>query len=310
MAVDNSDGRKRHWKWTVWLREDSLDRNERAVKDILSNAPQGSIYHVFQVEMGSNEEGKEDARLHFQGHTSFRHPIQFTTFKQRLGISWAWCNWVRPGDVNNSIAYAQKEESRVRGPYEFGERPNLQQGKRSDLSLVAEKIKNGSSLTEIARDYGSTYVRNYRGLAALQALLFPPKLRPDVKITVLYGPAGTGKSTRAYNAFPNGYTKDNSRWWDGYGGEKQVIWDEFDPSVYTSQEWCFLMDKFPRRVQIKGGYVGLHAEQFIITCNQDPDEWNWKNQADMNWHMQQAVRRRITKKIQVTNFEEEINLFD
>ncbi len=300
------DGRRgRHWKWTVWPDESKTGRSVAACKDRARDMPRGAAYHVWQVESGSNGvEGKDG--IHLQGHTYFRHPIGLRGVKERL-----CCNWVHlkrctsAEETKNSIAYAKKVETRVEGPFEVGDEPAMQPGRRSDLSTVANLIKDGASLKRVAREFPDTYVRNYRGLAALQALLHPPVEREGVMVTVLWGSTGTGKTTRAWKKYPEAYGKRNGEWWDGYHGQKVIIWDEFDPGKWTSMDFCVMIDCFPQLVPVKGGFVKMDAEMFVFTSNQNPEGWVFKN-GFANSEQLAAVARRLSNVVEVRGFNEVI----
>ena len=305
-GFDNG-ARKRHWKWTLWIDVDRPERRLEPCKALVDGLPRGAMFHLWQVEQGSN--GGERSGVHLQGHTSFRHPIGMRGVKERLQCNWvrlAWCSTQE--ETKNSIDYCRKDDTRVEGPYQFGDEPALQQGHRSDLDIVANLIKEGASLKRVAEEHPATYVRNYKGLAALQALLFPPKMRERVDIIVLWGPTGTGKTTRAWEAFPGAFPKNNDDWWCGYSGEAVVIWDEFDPSYWKSMTWCKLVDKFPARVPVKGSHVAQALRKIVMTSNVSPNEWQWKNGL-ANEAQRAAVLRRLTTIVEVLT-QEQIVLWD
>lgn len=61
-------------------------------------------------------------------------------------------------------------------------------------------------------------------------------------------------------------------WWDGYSGQHTVIIDEF----YGQLRWSFvlqLLDRYPLRVETKGGCVPFVSRRIIITSNREPSQW-------------------------------------
>jgi len=80
----------------------------------------------------------------------------------------------------------------------------------------------------------------------------------------------------------------NTKWWDGYKGERNVIIDEFrgriDPSYLLT--WT---DRYPVSVEIKGGTVALQAERFWICSNLQIREWY----PDVGEETIDALERRI-----------------
>jgi len=79
-------------------------------------------------------------------------------------------------------------------------------------------------------------------------------------------------------------------WWDGYGGQRDVIIDDF----YGGLRFSFmlqLLDRYPLRLQTKGGSVVLLATRFVITSNKHPSDWY--NYDKFGQHAWPAFNRRI-----------------
>ena len=55
------------------------------------------------------------------------------------------------GTKDQNIKYCSKEDTRIDGPWEFGDR-ETHQGTRTDLNAVAEDVKAGKSLEDIAEN--------------------------------------------------------------------------------------------------------------------------------------------------------------
>jgi len=106
------------------------------------------------------------------------------------------------------------------------------------------------------------------------SLFAVPQVRNISRTKVYWGPTGTGKTHRSWEeAGEATYIKSSSnKWWDGYRGELNVIIDEFDGQIGITHllRW---MDKYPCRVEIKGGTLPLAACNFWVTSNKPPVSW-------------------------------------
>lgn len=102
-------------------------------------------------------------------------------------------------------------------------------------------------------------------------------------------------------------TKPNSGggalWFDGYAGEEVMIIDEF----YGWIHYDFLLrllDRYPLKLQVKGGFVECRASKFVITSNREWKDW-YPNVEDKS-----ALERRIREFGKVTHFSRPFgNLF-
>lgn len=225
--------------------------------------PEWVSYCVYQLEKGEN------GTPHHQMYCEFERAVNMSTVK-----SWLPRAHIerRKGTQSQAIDYCTKEDTRIDGPWEYGE--PKRQGARSDLEAPCELIKEGVSMTQIAQEYPVEVVKFHRGFDRLNALLNPPHKRDGIIIHVLWGPPGTGKSRRAHELYPDAYTYvDNTQgWFDGYEGQSVVLMDEF--SCETPLRLLLRMfDRYPHRMPIKGGYVSLCATTFVVTSNICPDCW-------------------------------------
>jgi hypothetical protein len=109
-----------------------------------------------------------------------------------------------------------------------------------------------------------------------------PARDPDfpVFVKVFHGESGTGKSLKAVTEAYDKYgrddvyiKKDGTKWWDGYDAHKCVILDDFRASWWCLTYMLSLMDRYPFRVEYKGGYRQMRAVAVYITCILHPDSW-------------------------------------
>lgn len=108
-------------------------------------------------------------------------------------------------------------------------------------------------------------------------------------VDVYWGPTGTGKTRKAFEECPQAYWKEKGDWWDGYTGEESVIWDEFANDIPITS-LLRVLDRYPLRVPIKGGFIQFQAKRIILTSNIPFDEW-YPNAKDEH---KAALRRRVT----------------
>lgn len=60
-------------------------------------------------------------------------------------------------------------------------------------------------------------------------------------------------------------SRNSALWWDGYIGQKTVVLDDFRPWWCPFSFLLRILDRYPIRVQVKGGFVNFVPEKIIIT---------------------------------------------
>lgn len=257
---------------------------EGLVQALLSEGlPPGVKYWVGQLE-----KAPDTGKLHFQSYVQLTRQQRMSWLKKNLSAT-AHLERAR-GTPQQNKDYCTKEDTRVDGPWEFGTMTT--QGQRSDLWEVKEAIDAGATEKSLADDYFTTWCHNYKALREYKSLSVTPRNAP-VETHVLYGGSGTGKSTYAKTNWPDAYYKSpQSEWWDGYAGQKVVIFDEHNSAWFKWDSFMTYLNPLgtPVKVEYKGGHHELQATVFVITTNKIPEEWyKTKDQACMS-----ALYRRIT----------------
>jgi len=218
---------------------------------------------VYQLEQG------EQGTRHFQGYVEFTRGLRLSSVRKLLpNAHWEPAR----GTATQASEYCTKEASRIGGPWTFGAPLGGEPGKRSDLEQVATAIKEGKSLRDVGDSFGAAYIKYHRGISAMRQLYCKPRMLEDnPEVIFIWGPTGAGKSrVTAEVAGGSGYWKDNSKWWDDYAGESCVIWDEFRGSSCSLSTILRYCDRYPCRVEFKGGSTQLQASTWIFTSNQPP----------------------------------------
>lgn len=156
-------------------------------------------------------------------------------------------------------------------------------------------------MRDVLENHPASFVRYHKGFQAVQLVLGKrrnPEESPTIEI--YWGDSGTGKSRKAVEENPGAYimTKPNGNntvWFDGYEGQETIIFDEF----YGWVQYDLLLrilDRYPLRLQVKGGFVECSATKFIFTSNKSWVDW-YPNVQDTS-----ALERRIREFGKVTHF--------
>lgn len=180
------------------------------------------------------------------------------------------------GTAADNLIYCSKEDP---NPFIKGVMP--QAGKRTDLANVAEQMRAGKSMEELAKmdQFASTVIRNYKGLIHYSSLLTPDRTAPP-KVFWLYGATGTGK-TRCAVEFGRTYfpgvernvwiSNGDLKWFDGYDRHRVAIFDDFrSKHVESFAFFLRILDRYPIRTPYKGGFVKFVPEVIFITTPYSP----------------------------------------
>lgn len=255
------NSRAKHWCFTI------NNPDLEADKKCMEEAPDMK-YCVLQLERG------EDGTLHLQGVIGFDKQKWFNTLKHLHQRA----HWEVTRSVPKAIAYSRKEETRVEGPWEYGDVPTGPvQGKRSDLDAVVKYIRKGKSPREIFDKAPNASVRYFNNIAKLCVMFTPPRDFAS-RVYLFYGPTGTGKTTAAMRQFKNPFKiicpKHGNLWFDGYDPmfHETVVIDDF----YGGIKWGELLqltDRHQFLVQVKGASVQFRAKTIIFTSNTHYETW-------------------------------------
>jgi len=246
--------------------------------------PEDYKYLVYQLERG------ESGTPHLQGYISMEKRITFNVFRTWFPDARAHIE-VAKGTAAQNKTYCTKTQDKIEGPWEFGVMP--EQGKRSDLLAVKEKLDSGATLKEISQEHFGSFVRYHRSFREYKLLNTEPRDWP-MDVRVLYGPTGSGKSRHCLREYPGAYWKSKNsgqqQFWDGYLGEDTIIIDEF----YGWLAWDYLLrllDRYPFSLDTKHGTVQCSARTIVLTSNKHPKDW-YPN-SKYGWDVGNPLKRRI-----------------
>jgi RNA helicase-like protein len=204
-----------------------------------------------------------------------------------------------------SINYCMKQETRVSGPFFFGNQPssfarfttissklsktqidtseieaaevNTSEEVKKHFDLLQKAIDKGETERTIATKYYPLYKR-YKDIIRLY--LKDRKIdgsQTKAKLILMYGISGTGKSTlvnemaRMRNLEKFNY--NGKKWYDGYVGQFIVHMDEVMRSSFTVTEINNLVDGYTKRGEIKGGHVLLSVKEVVMISNYVFETW-------------------------------------
>lgn len=222
------------------------------------------------------EEGAEGTH-HIQGRVTFKRAYRLTGLKKLHSRA----HWEITKCKQDQM-YVLKEDSDI-----IVHKPPSGKGARTDLDEIMDAVKKGHSEKWVATEYPATWARNYRAIERFRMLVEPRRTWvPDVR--VYWGDTGTGKTRIALEDHPDAYIL-RSKWWDGYDGQKAVIIDEFNGWL-PFEFLLALLDRYPMRVENKGGSRNFVARAIVITSHFHPEDW-YPEKPD-RWP---ELKRRITK---------------
>lgn len=281
--------RRRNWLFTYNYTDEEQNGNVNFEPETFVPEDSRVRYAIWQLEVAPTT-----GRHHLQGYVECNCSIRLGSLKTLLGAVSVHLE-PRRGSREQAIEYCRKDESRLRGPWERGD-PNINPGRRSDLDSVADMLKDGSSVSDVAETYPSQYIRYRRGIESLHALFAErdtPKWR-NVSVSVYYGPPGSGKTRRALEeAKDSVFILDQGErvWFDGYRGQSTLVIDDFYGWIKYGQ-LLRVLDGHPYRCEIKGGFTIAQWVRVVITSNKHPREWYSQG-------MSGALERRLTEIIEI-----------
>lgn len=258
-----SDGQSKYWCFTF---NNYTDEDEENLRTWFKNT---TSYATYGYEVG------ECGTPHLQGYFELHSKRRFRTIKNLL--SHAKLDRMhlelRRGTAQQASDYCHKED--LEAGYFFGELSVSKQGSRTDIEDLKRDLMEKKSLRNIAEEHFGSFLRYQRGILAFRNVVSDQRMW-EVDVQVLWGPTGTGKTRRVYETvenLSNLYSHDGGPWFDGYDGQEEVLFDEYSGSYFSLCYLLKLLDRYPLRVPIKGGFASFVPKRIWITSNYPPEEW-------------------------------------
>lgn len=218
------------------------------------------------------EKCPQTGREHIQGFIQFNKKMRLSALKK---IN-ATAHWEKSrGNFKQNYAYCTKEDSRIDGPWEYGE--SVTQGSRTDISEMVQRIKKRElSAEDVEEEYANLFAKYYTFTKSLLTKYDRAEDNETERGIWIYGESRAGKTLAAHQMAPDAYLKSCNKWWDGYIGQKFVIMEDIDKKHdilgHHLKIWA---DWRACQGEVKGGTVPLKHKYFIVTSQYSIDDiWN------------------------------------
>lgn len=246
----------------------------------------------------------ESGTPHLQGYFYMANTCSFSAVVKMLDSSRVHIERAKGTPQQNKV-YCTKSDHHA---YVHGTIPS--QGKRTDLDELVDNIKNGtvSNLRDVAEVHGVEFIKYSSGI---ERFIHRLKDKPRDPVTCpfvvwLFGATGCGKSRLSYEIaheyfINNFYYKPDGPWWDGYCGEKLVLFDDFRSDSMRFSELLRSIDRYPLMVPYKGGFCHLNSVFFIFSSPFSIDDAYAGKNEDIA-----QLKRRVTHEEEITleNYDE------
>lgn len=216
-------------------------------------------YLVMGIERGAS------GTPHIQGYIHFKKPKRLATVRKIIKGGHVE---TRRGTPQQAADYCKKD-GRV---MEFGVLPVSKEEARSvQWKSVLQHAEDGD-FEWIKEHYPGQWIRFSDKLQGLQK----PKsqILSNLHHEWWVGPTGTGKSSTAWELYPEHFQKELNKWWDRYANEPVVILEEWSPkNECTASQLKIWGDRYPFTGQIKGGTLKkIRPLKVIVLSNYTIDE--------------------------------------
>lgn len=259
--------------------------------------------NILQYAIFQREKGEETGTIHFQFFVNFKNARKFNWVKNTLPYG---CHFKPMISTKTRCRdYCSKPDTRVNPPREIGE--FVEERARTDLSKALKMQDEGVSL-EIIESIFPTQVFMYRNLFKQRAedkvVSEFKKTCRNVEVTFIYGEPGIGKTFSIFeeHGLENVFTIDEygDYQFTGYNGEKVVLFDEFAGQVRPITKMNKLLEPYPLKLNIKGGFTPARFEKVYIVSNKPlKDIYSDVRKDKDNFKLYNAFLRRIHNIIRV-----------
>lgn len=263
----------KNWCFTI---NNYTQSDESKIKEY--GATDACIYLCIGREVGEN------GTPHLQGFIAFRERQRLS--QVHAAISERGHFEVAKGTPAQASQYCKKDGDFI----ECGLLPKGK-GNRSDIQQVQARILEGASRADIRDEFFAIYSRYPKAID--QYIMDVAPVRDWVTdVNVFWGKTGRGKTRAVFEFIEKAqiYVHPGESWFDGYTGQKVVLFDDFSGSEFKLSYLLKLLDRYPMRVPVKGGYANWVPRHVFITSNKDPDLW-YENAFEEH---RNALKRRIT----------------
>lgn len=216
----------------------------------------------------------ETQRYHWHMFIYFKNARAITAIiKLFRGHHVEACN----GNIQQNIDYITKD-----GNYEeYGTRPR--QGRRVDI----EDLKKMDKMRDVVE--ATPDPRNVRMME--KYLTYHERKRNwKTEVYWYHGSTGSGKTKAAVEEAGDDYwmSLNTGKWFEGYDAHENVIFDDVRKDFLKFHEWLRILDRYPYKVECKGGSREFLAKRIWITSSKSPAQM-WAGRCDED--IDQLLRR-------------------
>lgn len=169
---------------------------------------------------------------------------------------------------------------------EFGVLDPLQRpGRRCDLDEVRMMIRAGTTRLDIADAHFAKWCFHDKAFEKYRKLIYVAESRIQLRVILLWGAPGSGKSYYAHAAHPGRWYDSPSpkaEWFDGYDVlvHDAVLFDDIGDDIPLNT-FKKLLDIYPMQVPTKGDFVPYGPSFVYVTTNAVPSSlYSKANDAD------------------------------
>lgn len=211
--------------------------------------------------------GKEVGELgtpHIQGFVRFKSQVHFTAIKRILSRAHIE---IQKGTSVQAAEYCKKDGDFV----EYGSLVVKKTAKEKWRDIV--QWSETGEVEKIRDEYPDVYFLHRPKILSLRSAA--PSILDELSNEWWVGKTGTGKSSKLWRDYPDHYSKQLNKWWDGYNGEHTVAIEEFNPESgkYLAHFVKVWADRYPFPAEIKGSCLKrIRPLRVIILSNYTPEE--------------------------------------
>ncbi len=268
--------RSRSWTWTFFHYDQDIIELIMAITH---------IYLVFQTEITSTGQHHLQGFIYFQAAKTLaavRRLFPRDT-RSRRSIHLIMSD----GTPLENRTYCLKEGSRLTTNYLSHESGDLPvSGRRRDLDSLLDLIKTRPLITELElwENNRRLMLQYGRRVLHFQSLLLEHSALLKIT-TVFWGPTGTGKSHQALLRASTAVNQNQFQvyymptpppggvpWADGYTGQTDVILEDYSGEI-PLRLFLRMLDHYPLKLQVKGGFTMWIPQRIWITTNSPPQDW-------------------------------------
>lgn len=211
-------------------------------------------------------------RDHWHGYMEFSRPHRMTAVKKWFADKTMSFRLINSRDHARAYCMATADSNHPKkgktiSYVEYGSWTQGQ-GERFDIQNIVTDMKTGTTLTEIMLEKPQVYCQYRNGMKDIAAQITKEKTKEfrKVRVVLLTGPTGCGKTREAMARAQYRIQGTQLAWWQDYDGEEVICIDEYSNDVKIT-ELLNLLDGYQLRLNVKGSHTYANWHTVYITTN-------------------------------------------